>query len=55
MIGFGFTFDWIKKGREYFKPIMQRCNVKLITFRYSNHEAAVKLEFLNATLPSGRT
>ena len=31
-IGFGFTSDWMKKWREFFKPIVLRSNVKPITF-----------------------
>ena len=34
-IGFGFTSDWMKKWREFFKPIAQRSNTKPIIFRHS--------------------
>ena len=27
-IGFGFTSDWSRKWREYFKPITERSNAK---------------------------
>ena len=27
-IGFGFTSDWLRKWREYFKPITKRSNTK---------------------------
>ena len=29
MIGFGFTSDWLKKWRGFFKPITERSSVKL--------------------------
>ena len=27
-IGFGFTCDWLRKWREFFKPITKRSNAK---------------------------
>ena len=27
-IGFGFTSDWLRKWREFFKPITERSNAK---------------------------
>ena len=35
-IGFGFTFDWTKKWRELFKPIVKRSGAKPITFRHKS-------------------
>ena len=35
-IGFGFTSDWMKKWREFFKPIGGVESAKPITFRHSN-------------------
>ena len=35
MIGFGFTFDWLRIGRAIFKPIAKRCKTKAITKLFS--------------------
>ena len=35
-IGFGFISDWMKKWREFFKPIAYRGNAKAITFQNSS-------------------
>ena len=34
-IGFGFTSDWLRKWREFFKPITERSNAKPNYFLYS--------------------
>jgi len=39
--GFGFTFDWMKKWREFFEPNVLRSDAKLITFQRLSENRSV--------------
>jgi len=45
MIGFGFTSDWMKKRREFFKPIM-KCgdaeNQLLLNIQYAMELSSIQ-------------
>ena len=45
--GFGFTSDWMKRWREFFKAIVYRSVAKPITFRY------LRVEILKLTVIPG--
>ena len=37
----GFTPDWMKKWRQFFKPIVYRSDAKPIIFRHSNENRSI--------------